>query len=242
MSERTLAKNTAFYSAALALQKVLSFGFFIILARGLGVAGQGRFTFALSFTALFAIFIDLGLSQILIRETARDQAKAKQYLSNILGFKLIAALVIYLLIIAAVNLMGYPAATRGLVYISGLVMLLDSMTLNIYSVIRGRQNLGYESIGTIGNQLIVLLIGGGLLLARTDPALVMGVYLLASLANLIWATFNLNRIFKVKAGITFDWPLIKTLLTWSLPFALAGIFSRIFSSADIVILSKLSGD
>lgn len=242
MNERSLAKNTAYYSVALALQKVLSFGFFIILARSLGVEGQGRFTFALSFTALFAIFLDLGLSQILIRETARDRKTAEQYLAGIFGFKLAVALVLYGAIAMAVNLMGYPDATRSLVYVSALVMLVDSLTLNIYSVIRGFQNLGYESAGTIGNQLIVLILGGALLLLQADPILVMSVYLLSSLANFIWSSYNLNRVFKIKVRVGFDWPLIKTLLALALPFAVAGVFSRIFSSADIVILSKLSGD
>lgn len=242
MSERSLAKNTAFYSIALALQKVLSFGFFIILARSLGVAGQGRFTFALSFASLFAIFIDLGLSQILIRETARDKKKAEKYLASILGFKLIISLIIYLAIVATVNLMGYPEATKALVYVAGLVMLVDSWTLNVYSIIRGSQNLAFESIGTIGNQLIVLIFGGALLLLKADPILVMSAYLLSSLANLIWASYSMAKSFAVKVRISFDWRLIKKLLALSLPFAVAGIFSRIFSSADIVILSKLSGD
>lgn len=242
MSERNLAKNTAYYSAALAMQKVLSFGFFIILARSLGVAGQGRFTFALSFTSLFAIFLDLGLSQILIRETARDRKKAEDYLASVIGFKLLGALFLYLIIVVAVNLMGYPAATKELVYVSGLVMLIDSLTLSVYGVIRGWQNLSYESIGTIGNQLIVLFLGGALLLLDANPVLVMSVYLLSSLANLVWSAANLNRSFKIKARISFDWRRIKTLLAWSLPFAVAGIFSRIFSSTDIIILSKISGD
>ena len=82
MSERQLAKNTIFYSAALAGQKALSFVYFIILARALGVAGQGRFTLALSFTSLFAVLLDLGLSQILIRETARDKKNTEKYLAT----------------------------------------------------------------------------------------------------------------------------------------------------------------
>lgn len=242
MSERNLAKNTAFYSAALALQKVLSFGFFIILARALGVAGQGRFTFALGFTALFAIFLDLGLSQILIRETARDKTTAEKYLASIIGFKLTGALILYLIIVVVVNLMGYPQATKMLVYVSGFVMLIDSLTLSVYGVIRGRQNLAYESIGTIGNQLIVLLLGGALLLLRVDSVLVMAVYLLSSLSNLLWAIFNLQRKFSIKVHAAWQWLTIKNLLILSWPFALAGIFSRIFSSTDIIVLSKLSGD
>ncbi len=242
MSDRKLAKNTLYYSLALAGQKGLSFVYFIILARSLGVVGQGRFTFALSFTSLFAIFLDLGLSQLLIRETARDKNNTEKYLASIIGFKLAFALILYLIIIVAVNLLGYPEITKDLVYVSGLVMLTDSLTLSVYGAIRGRQNLSYESFGTIGNQLIVLIVGGGLLLLKANPMLVMGAYLLASLGNLIWSSYNLSSKFGVRIRLAFSWPMIKTLLAWSLPFAVAGIFSRIFSSTDIVLLSKMSGD
>lgn len=242
MNERKLATNTIFYSVALATQKLLSFGFFILLARSFGVAGQGRFSFALSFTSLFAIFLDLGLTQILIRETARDKDKAQKILSNIIGFKLAGSVILYGLVFIAINLMGYPEATKNLVYVSGLIMLVDSFTLTVYGAIRGRQNLSFESIGTIGNQFIVLLIGGALLLSGADPVLVMAAYLVASLSNLIYSAANLRRKYAVKLNAAFDWQMIKPLLIVSFPFALAGIFSRIFSAGDVVLLSKLSGD
>jgi len=77
MNERKLAKNTIFYTIALASQKVLSFFYFIVLARGIGVENTGKFTFALSFTSIFAMFLDLGLTQVLIRETAKNQKNSE---------------------------------------------------------------------------------------------------------------------------------------------------------------------
>ena len=75
MSERILAKNTTFYASALALQKALSFIYFIFIARFIGVENNGKYSFAMSFTTVFAIFLDFGLTQILIRETSRDPRK-----------------------------------------------------------------------------------------------------------------------------------------------------------------------
>lgn len=239
---RSLAKNTFFYSASLAAQKALSFLYFIILARTVGVADQGKFTFALSFTAIFAMFLDLGLTQILIREVARDHKHAEKYLANIMGFKLLASAVIYLIIVILVNLLGYPPLTKSLVYISGFVMLLDSYSLSVYGVLRGRQNLIYESIGVIINQLLVLIIGGALLLGGANLLWVMAVYVLGSLVNFLWSSINLRRKYGVKVGMNFQWVAITYLLAMSWPFALAGIFNRIFSSIDIVLLSKLAGD
>jgi len=242
MSERNLAKNTTFYTIALALQKALSFVYFIILARGIGVGNIGKFTFALSFTAIFAMFLDLGLTQVLIRETAKDVKTSEKYLGNILGFKLLASAFIYGLIILLVNLLGYPEITKNLVYITGFVMLFDSYTLSVYGAIRGQQNLFWESAGTVLNQAIILAIGGLLIYLRANLPLIMSAYLIASLANFFWSSFNLRRKFGVKLKISFDGKIIKLLLALALPFALAGIFNRFFSATDVVILSKLKGD
>jgi len=242
MNERKLAKNTIFYTIALASQKVLSFFYFIILARGIGVENTGKFTFALSFTSIFAMFLDLGLTQVLIRETAKNNDHGEKYLANIIGFKLLGSAVIYFLVILLVNALGYPEITKNLVYVSALVMLVDCYSLSVYGVIRGKQNLFFESIGTIINQFTVLAIGSLLIFSGANLVLVMSVYLLASLLNFFWSWFNLKRRFKIKLRFSFDWQIWRLLLALALPFAIAGIFGRIFSSLDIVLLSKLKGD
>ncbi|MFA5124254.1 MAG: flippase [Patescibacteria group bacterium] len=242
MSNRSLAKNTFFYSASLAVQKALSFLYFIILARSIGVADQGRFTFALSFTSIFAMFLDLGLTQVLIREVAKNREHSAKYLANILGYKLVASALVYLIIVILVNILGYPPLTKSLVYISGFVMLLDSLSLSVYGTLRGHQDLMYESLGVIINQLTVLIIGGGLLFCGAPLTWVMAVYVLGSLINFLWSTINLRHKYSVPIIFSFDWLTIRQLVLISIPFALAGIFNRIFSAIDIVLLSKLAGD
>lgn len=242
MSNRNLAKNTVFYSLALAGQKVLSFIYFIFLARSIGVENQGKFSFALSFTSVFAMFLDFGLTQILIRETAKKKENAQNYLANVMGFKILASVIIYFLIVVLVNLMGYSELTRQLVYISGFVMLLDSLSLSVYGVIRGYHNLFFESLGTIINQLTILIVGLFGLWAKWNLQMLMSIYLLGSLINFFWSAYNLNRKFSIKLQIKFDRLVIYNLFKFSLPFAIAGIFSRIFSSIDTILLSKLTGD
>lgn len=242
MDEKKLAKNTVFYTFALAAQKVLAFFYFIILARGIGVENTGRFTLALSFSTIFSMVLDFGLTQVLIRETAKNKEHGDKYLGNILGIKIVASFVIYLAIVVLANLMNYPEVTKNLIYVTGLVMIFDSYALSVYGTIRGRQNLFYESIGTIINQTIVLIIGSIFIFLKTDLNLIMSAYLWASLANFAWSVYKLKKRYQVSINLRLDFKVIKYLLILSLPFALAGIFTRIFSSADIILLSKLKTD
>ena len=74
MQSYPVAKNTFFLTGALVVQKVLSFWYFWYLSSHLEKTTLGTYLFALSFVTLFGGATDLGLTPILIRETARDPA------------------------------------------------------------------------------------------------------------------------------------------------------------------------
>ena len=121
-----LTKNTTYYTTALVIQKILSFFYFVLIARMIGVTDAGKYIFALSFTTIFSVFVDFGLTPVLIREIAKDKGKTHRYLSNIVSLKIILGLVVWAIVILLVNLLGYPPITKTLVYLAGLVMVLDS--------------------------------------------------------------------------------------------------------------------
>ncbi|MFA6422549.1 MAG: flippase [Candidatus Buchananbacteria bacterium] len=242
MSSHSLAKNTTFFAAAMAIQKVLSFLYFALVARGIGVENTGKYTFALSFTTIFAIVLDLGLTQILIRESARDKEKSQKYLAGVLGFKLLASFIIYGAVILIINLMGYPQITKELVYVSGFVMLLDSFSLTFYGMIRGKQNLSFESMGIVINQFIVLVIGFIVLKLNLGLVPLMAVYLIGSIFNFAYSILLLRFKFGYKPALSFKLDIFKTILKIAMPFAIAGIFVRIYSSIDVVMLSKMADD
>ncbi|MFA6919036.1 MAG: flippase [Patescibacteria group bacterium] len=242
MSSQNLAKNTTLFASAMAIQKVLSFLYFTMVARSIGVANMGKYSFALSFSTIFAMILDLGVTQILIRESAIDKERSQKQLSTVIGFKLLASLVIYGALVLIANLLGYPQITKELVYIAGIVMLIDSFTLSFYGVIRGHQNLSFESLGIILNQAIVLIVGFIVLKLDLGLQALMGVYLVGSIINFAYSLALLRIKFKIFPSIDFNWLRMKQLLIIAIPFAIAGIFIRIYSSMDVIILSKISGD
>ncbi len=242
MIQKSLAQNTTFLTLALALQKALSFVYFIFVARIMGVDNTGKYAFALSFVTIFAMFLDFGLNQVLIRESARDSRISQQYLSNVLGLKVIGSVIIYLVIILMVNVLGYPSVTVQMVYIAGIVMIIDSFANSFFSVLRGHHNLIYESVGVVVNQALVLGCGLTVLFLGWGLVPLIAVYLIGSLFNFSYSIISLKRKLKIGMRITYDWSIIKKILTLALPFGLAGIFIRLYSSMDVVLLSKLSSD
>src|SRR3989338_3989417 len=118
MSEKitNIAKNTSYFTLALVLQKVISFTYFVLIARALGPEDLGKYYFAISFASIFSILIDLGLTNVLTREIAKTKDKANAYLGACLAIKLPLSVLTGLLIIILANLLGYAELTKILIY------------------------------------------------------------------------------------------------------------------------------
>ena len=238
-----LARNTSYLTIALIIQKVFSFSYFVLLARNIGPENLGKYYFAISLTTIFAIFIDLGLVNYLIRETAKGLESSTKLLSNILGLKIILSSVSLIAVFLFINFLGhYDTLSKHLVYISSISMILDSFTLSFFGVIRGFHNLKYESIASVIFQVIVLVLGWIFLSLGLDLRIVILSLVVASIFNFIYSLSVLKFKLKFPIKISFDFPLIRKILVLSLPFALYGIFQRLYTYLDSVFLSFFSGD
>jgi len=78
-----IAKNTSYFTLALILQKVISFTYFVLIARAIGPEDLGKYYFAISFTSIFGIFIDIGQSSVLTREVAKRPDEAEKLFSSV---------------------------------------------------------------------------------------------------------------------------------------------------------------
>lgn len=223
-------------------QKLLALFYFVIIARVVGVEDLGKYTFALAFTTLFAVLADIGLSQALIRESAKNPEKEQSYFSAILCSKIFLGIVTYGLVLVAINLMGYPAQTKAMVYLAGIVMLLDSLTLSFWALFRGRQILKYEAIGIFVNQVLVILSGLFILYFKLPLVYLMIPFLIGSLWNFLFSATLIKKVLKLKLSFRFDRQAFKFLFGIAVPFALIAIFMRVYTYLDSVLLSSLAGD
>jgi O-antigen/teichoic acid export membrane protein len=250
-----IAKNTSYFTFALILQKVISFAYFAIIARAIGPEDLGKYYFAISFTTIFAIFIDIGLSNVLTREVAKQldtrcprtpsvckSGDAQNLLSSVLAIKIPLAVLSLLAAIALVNIMGYPEITRHLVYLSSICMVLDSFTLTFFAISRGFHNLIFESIASVIFQLIALLFGLTALHFNLGLRWLMGAMVAASVFNFCYSAALTRWKWKIKLFAGYDKALIKSIAIITVPFGLFAIFQRIYTYLDSVLLSVLAGD
>jgi O-antigen/teichoic acid export membrane protein len=79
----TVAQNTSFLTIASVLQKVISFFYFIFVARMIQVEHTGVYFFAITFTTIFTVVADFGMGPVLTRETARFPDRAQSYFNTV---------------------------------------------------------------------------------------------------------------------------------------------------------------
>ncbi len=235
-----IAKNTSYLTLALIIQKVISFSYFILLARFLGLDALGQYYTAIAFTTIFAIFIDLGFANTLTREVAKEQNRAADWLRTVLALKLALAAGTLLLALGAAAFI-YDQALWWLILVSAISMVLDSFTSTFFAVVRGFHNLKYESIASVIFQLIVLTLGYLAMRAGWPLVTLLGALALASLFNFLYSAFIVKRRLSLCLRPRWQMERIRQIFNISWPFALYNIFQRLFTYLDSLLLGFIAG-
>jgi len=237
-----IARNTSYLTMALILQKVISFSYFTILARNLGPADLGKYYFAISFTTIFAILIDLGFINFLTREIAKRQKEAGVLLGNVLSVKILLSMITAVLVVVLINFTPHDPLTKDLVYLSIACMILDSFTTTFFAVLRGFHNLKYESLTSVFFQVVVLVFGLAAMYFNLGLRMIMASLIIASLYNFIFSFWVINKKLKIKLRCLYDSQIVHSIFQISLPFAWFSIFQRVYTYLDSVLLSLFAGD
>ncbi len=240
--ENKIVRNTSYFTIALVMQKIISFVYFSYLATQIGSESTGKYFFAISFATIFSVFVDLGLGNLLVRESAKKENDSQKLLGNAITIKLISSVFVILIIAFMANILNYPILTKKLIYLASIAMILDNFTLIFFSTIRGKHNLKYESIGSIIFQLIILVLGFITLQKTKNIALLIIVLITASLFNILYSAIVLKFKYFISLKPRFDKLFIKNLIIMSWPFAIAAIFMRISGNIDSIFLSKLADE
>lgn len=239
MSSYTVAQNTSFLTAASILQKVISFFYFIFVARMIRAENTGVYFFAIAFTTIFTVVADFGMGPVLTREASRYPYKSENYFNTVFWTKIVFGAAAYLLVVLLANALKYPSLTKMLIYVSGITMFFDNLLTAFYSIFRARKNLIYESAGIIGSQLITMLIGTTALLNHWPLVWLIIAYTVPSFLNLIYISHFIKKVYGIRPRFLWDKGVFKIFIAIAVPFALTGIIGRLYSYSDSLLMSKL---
>lgn len=235
---KSITKNTAILFVSQSLTFVLSFFYTIYMARYLGAANFGILSFAISFTGIFSVLADLGLSTLTTREVARNKSLSGKYLVNIASIKLFLVTITFMAISIVINLLGYPQQTINIVYIIALSVILGNFSLIFYSLYQAFEKMEYQSLAQTITGIIMFL---GIIYAIQNN---YNIFIFAMIYLLTSATIMiLNIIIYIlkfeSPKLDIDLNFWKILLYQAIPFSLLTIFSTVSFRIDAVFLSLL---
>jgi O-antigen/teichoic acid export membrane protein len=236
-----IAKNTAALFAAKFVGAILSLVLSIYIARKLGDVTFGKYSFALGFTAIFAVLSDLGYNTLLIREVARDKSQASKYLNNVLCLRALLSLVILAFIVITINLMGYPADTKNVVYLFGIYTLITSFSAIFKVTFRAFEKMEYEAGITIFTNIIRVSLGLLVLFLGYGLKEVALLFLFSGILDFLLSFLVCERKF-VKPKIELDFDFWMSTIKVALPLSMLSIFGLIYVRIDTVMLSMMKGD
>ncbi|MBI4813293.1 MAG: flippase, partial [Methanobacterium sp.] len=235
-----LVKNTSVLMVSQILGYVLAFFYSIYSARYLGVEGFGVLSAALAFAGIFSILTDLGLSNLTVREVARDHKLASKYLSNAFALKILLSIATFILIAAIGYLSGYPSEKLYVLYFITLSLILNSFGNIFNAIFQAYEKMEYQSVTQILNNVLMFV---GIFLAigyQLNIVAFAFVYFMASAVSLILTIIICLWKF-ILPKIEFDFPFWKAMLKEALPIAVSGIFALIAFRVDMVMLEFIKG-
>jgi len=232
--KQTIFKNTFWLAVAEGISRLLKLILIIYVARILGATEYGKFTFALAFVSLFAVFSDFGLSWIIIREFSQQKEKEKEF-SSILSLKILLSVGALILILCGSLFVTLDLTIQKIIWILAIYVIIDGFSGIIWAALRARQKMQYEAWGKIVQAITLTGIGFFVLFKFPSVENLSYSYLFASLAAFIFILLIFHfKIFRL--SIDWDWTIWKKFLGLSWPLAFIAVFTLIYTYIDSVMM------
>lgn len=231
-------KNALSFFGSLVFNRFLNFLTSIVLVRYLGPAGLGQYTFVLTLAGLFALFCDLGIGQLLIREVSKDNSRAAKYLGNYLFIQLLLSGLVFSIMLGMVSLYKYPAVVKLALVIMGLNLVVVSFSQPFYNITMAFDKLRFNAISTVISNVFYCLCILAAVYFRRGLLMLVTANLLTSIIELSLAVFICTR-FCARPKFIFDREIWFTVGRNFIPFGLYLIFTGFYRQIDIIMLSAM---
>jgi len=211
------------------------------LARLLGVVNFGVLNFATYFTSLFASLFDLGLSQLLTREIARDLSRSRELLGRVLLLKLGITVAAGVLVVAGVLVSGFTGETLTAVLLTTVALAVNQLAATFLSALQAHRRMALVSAANIINDAV--LSGAIIFVLPGIPKVTTALVITAAISVL-----NLTLLFVVYRKlvgvpiISADLDAAKMLLREGVPIALASLGISTYTFVGPTILKFTRGE
>ncbi|MHC4503515.1 MAG: oligosaccharide flippase family protein [Planctomycetota bacterium] len=231
-----IRRDVVIATASQLLQKLLGYVVLMMLARHLATDQMGAFFFCTAVSYFCAMFTDLGLNPLTIREIAKQPRKARLYLSEVLAIRL-PLLCSLLGVLNGVIYFGERELFVVMALTSSYVFL-EYLYYSFAAVLQGLRWVGYRAVtGLIAPVLLVLVVGEAAESDRSFSTILAGYVV----ANGIMVGCTVALIWR-RLGVVFpvwDARAARRLLRASAPLFLLQLLDLVHFKVDTVMVGLL---
>lgn len=211
-----------------------------------GETAYGSYFSLFSFSVLFTLLLDMGLSGFSNRAVSADPGRVKIYFGNVLLLRLLLTAAYFLVSISVAFSLGY----RGWQIIMLLVLMVNqvmaSMILWLRSNISGMQYLFLDSILSVADRLVMIIICSVLLWGGiTREEFRIEWFVLAQTAA-YFTVMCIAFLIVVRrgeiAGVKPDATVLRSIIAAGMPYAVVVFAMTVYWRIDSVIIERLLPD
>lgn len=211
-----------------------------------GEAAYGSYFSLFSFSVLFTLLLDMGLSGFNNRAVSADPSKVRLYFGNVLLLRLLLTAAYFLVTLAVALALGYEQRQLTMLLVLMLNQVMASMILWLRSNISGMQYLFLDSLLSVADRLVMIIIcsvllwggfsGGDFRIEWFIRAQTAAYFLVMCIAFIIVVRRGEVEGVKPDAGV------LKSIIVTGLPYAAVVFSMTLYWRIDSVMIERLLPD
>jgi len=229
---------------------IIDMAFAALMARILGPVGNGRYAAATVIFGWFDIVTNFGLDMVLMREAARDRARARQVFVNTTALRLLLFLAVTPVLagfLAGRQALGEPLAAETVwaVVLLYVGLLPGSVANGLSALFRACEKHEYPAAIQTATTIVRVTLGVLVLVSGMGIVGLAGASILTNVATLAFLAILARRLIwpgLPRARVRAVWTLQRAMLVESWPLMASLLLQALFPGVNALLLQNFQGD
>lgn len=208
-----------------------------------GEVAYGSYFSLFSFSVLFTLLLDMGLSGFNNRAVAADPSRVRIWFGNVLLLRLLLTAAYFIVTISVALAMGYSGGELSMLLVLMLNQVMASMILWLRSNISGMQYLFLDSLLSVADRLVMIVICSVLLWGGVTEGPFQIRWFIVAQTAAYFTVMCMALVVVIRrggvSGVRPDARVLRSIIVTSLPYAAVVFAMTIYWRAGAVMLERL---
>lgn len=213
------------------------------------IAGEGAYGFyfsLFSFSVLFTLVLDMGLSGFNNRAVSADPSRVRIYFGNVLLLRLALTVAYFVITLSAAWALGYRGKQVSMLLILMINQVIASLILWLRSNISGMQYLILDSLLSVADRLIMIIICSVLLWGGVTNSPFRIEWFVWSQTAAYLTVLIISFIIVIRKGgvseVRPDASVLKDIIIAGIPYAIVALAMTLYWRSDSVMIERMLPD